>query len=500
LQITTSLNKSAVFKDASHNTLTNLTSAITFSRTDGTNDLAAVFGWNNGGLGLAGREGIVFATGGANLYTFTSERLRITPNGGISFGETGTAFGSSGQILQSNGDAPPSWVAASGIGAGSASQVQTSQRTTNASHFLTFVDSNNASATAETVYTTSSFVINPNTNSVGIGTTNPLAPLSVHSANRVFDAYGNINVFTTNASTTDMGGSIAFGGENAQGTTPYVFGKIQGGKESGGTWNGYLALGTTRTNSAVIEAIRIDSLGNVGIGTTSPSHRLSVSGSNTGSSPLVRFTATGSGTFQRGVQLFNTGMVAGDSIMYSVGTADSSRQMGQFYFHYVGANSTSNRLSLGLHSVDDVLNILGSSNVMIGTTTDNGGKLGVNGEIRASNEITAYYSSDIRLKENITPIGDPIAKLNKIRGVYFDWTDEHIQKRGGEDNYFVRKHDIGVIAQEVEAVLPELVADRDDGTKVVKYEKLVALLIEAVKDQQRQINQISQALQNLAVK
>jgi hypothetical protein len=125
---------------------------------------------------------------------------------------------------------------------------------------------------------------------------------------------------------------------------------------------------------------------------------------------------------------------------------------------------------------------------------------GTTGEIRATNEITAYYSSDINLKENIRLIADPLGKLAQIRGVHYDWTDEHIQKRGGEDGYFVRKHDIGVIAQEVEAVLPEIVATRDDGTKVVKYEKLVALLIEAVKDQQRQINQISQAVQNMAVK
>ena len=125
---------------------------------------------------------------------------------------------------------------------------------------------------------------------------------------------------------------------------------------------------------------------------------------------------------------------------------------------------------------------------------------GATGEIRATNEITAYYSSDIRLKENIRLIADPITIVNQIRGVYYDWKDEHIEKRGGEDGYFVRKHDIGVIAQEVEAVLPEIVATRDDGTKVVKYEKLVALLIEAVKEQQRQINQISQALENLAIK
>jgi hypothetical protein len=122
------------------------------------------------------------------------------------------------------------------------------------------------------------------------------------------------------------------------------------------------------------------------------------------------------------------------------------------------------------------------------------------GEIRATNEITAYYSSDIRLKENIRLISNPITIVEQIRGVYFDWTDEHIAKRGGEDGYFVRKHDVGVIAQEVEAVLPELVAERDDGTKVVKYEKLVALLIEAIKEQQKQINQISQALENMVNK
>ena len=112
------------------------------------------------------------------------------------------------------------------------------------------------------------------------------------------------------------------------------------------------------------------------------------------------------------------------------------------------------------------------------------------GEIRATNEITAYYSSDARLKENIQPIKNPIAMLETIRGVYFDWTAEHIEKRGGEDGYFVRKHDIGVIAQEVEKILPEIVATRADGFKAVKYEKIVPLLIEAIKAQQQEIEQL----------
>jgi hypothetical protein len=56
-----------------------------------------------------------------------------------------------------------------------------------------------------------------------------------------------------------------------------------------------------------------------------------------------------------------------------------------------------------------------------------------------------------------------------------------LDKRGGEDGYFVRKKDVGVIAQEVEKVLPEAVAQRPDGIKAVKYDRLTCLLIEAVK-------------------
>ena len=107
---------------------------------------------------------------------------------------------------------------------------------------------------------------------------------------------------------------------------------------------------------------------------------------------------------------------------------------------------------------------------------------GVSGEIRATNEITAYYSSDINLKENIVVIEAALQKIQQIRGVMFDWTDEHIAYKGGEDGYFVRKHDTGIIAQEVEAVLPEVVATRTDGLKAVKYEKLAGLIIQAINE------------------
>jgi len=103
-------------------------------------------------------------------------------------------------------------------------------------------------------------------------------------------------------------------------------------------------------------------------------------------------------------------------------------------------------------------------------------------EIRSSGDVIAYYSSDRRLKENIRNIENALELLKKINGVRYDWNEEEVQRRGGEDGYFVRKQDIGVIAQDIQQVLPEVVAERPDGILAVKYDKIVALLIEAIKD------------------
>lgn len=110
------------------------------------------------------------------------------------------------------------------------------------------------------------------------------------------------------------------------------------------------------------------------------------------------------------------------------------------------------------------------------------------GQIRAINNITSYYSSDESLKTNVRPIPDALDKVMSINGVEFDWTDEHIESEGGEDGFFIRKHDVGVIAQEIEKVLPEVVAERDDGIKAVKYDRIVALLIEAVKELKQEVD------------
>jgi len=170
------------------------------------------------------------------------------------------------------------------------------------------------------------------------------------------------------------------------------------------------------------------------------------------------------------------------------GANDTPGEM-TFYTTADGANSGTQKMAIkangnvGIGVTDPNAKLqVGDSckiNTSLGVGTD---ASGTTGEIRATNNVTAYYSSDIALKENISPIGNALDKLSQISGVEFDWTKDYIDDHGGEDGYFVRKHDVGVIAQEIKKVLPEVVAERQDGTLAVRYEKIIALLIEAVKE------------------
>ena len=121
---------------------------------------------------------------------------------------------------------------------------------------------------------------------------------------------------------------------------------------------------------------------------------------------------------------------------------------------------------------------------------------GTAGEIRATNDITAFFSSDERLKENICYIEEALDKVAQIQGVEFDWTDDYMQNRGGEDGLFVRKHDVGLIAQDVEKVLPEVVANREDGFKAIKYDRVVALLVNAVHELTNKVEELEVKLES----
>jgi len=160
--------------------------------------------------------------------------------------------------------------------------------------------------------------------------------------------------------------------------------------------------------------------------------------------------------------------------------------------NFVAESGATARTSLGVGTGDDVqFDSFGVGTAASGTT----------GEIRATNDVTAFYSSDIALKEDIVNIPNPLEAIinipnpleaiKKLNGVTFNWKKSYIDERGGEDGYFVRKKDVGVIAQEVEKVLPEAVAQRPDGIKAVKYDRLTCLLIEAVKHLQDKVDSLT---------
>ena len=116
---------------------------------------------------------------------------------------------------------------------------------------------------------------------------------------------------------------------------------------------------------------------------------------------------------------------------------------------------------------------------------------GTTGEIRATNEITAYYSSDIQLKENIRPIENAVFKVQQLSGIQFTWNEKshQVQQDKGED--------VGLIAQEVEKVLPEIVITRENGIKAVNYEGVIPLLVEAIKEQQSTIENLKDRINKL---
>ena len=160
-------------------------------------------------------------------------------------------------------------------------------------------------------------------------------------------------------------------------------------------------------------------------------------------------------------------------------------------FIFKSSNTSTGTAGASFSTIAERVRISAAGGFSVGTTADPGA-----GAIYATGDITAFYSSDIRLKKDIQPISEPIKKLMEISGVTYKWNEEYLKDKD-VDGYFVRETEVGVIAQDVEKVLPEVVATRENGYKAVRYEKLVALLIEAVKDQQKQIDELKARLEEV---
>jgi hypothetical protein len=211
--------------------------------------------------------------------------------------------------------------------------------------------------------------------------------------------------------------------------------------------------------------------------------------------------ATATTNFATGVktQLNSNTVVSGSSQIDVASTtgdiALGSRTSGNYVSTITagtGVSSTGATSGEGIaHTISIGQAVATSSNVQFNSLGIGMAASATAGRIDATNDIVAYSSSDIRFKENITPIENALDKISKISGNTYDWKEENKIEHGYEGN------DVGVIAQEIEAVLPQLVQTRENGYKAVKYDKLVALLIEGIKEQQTQIHSLTIEIENL---
>jgi len=205
----------------------------------------------------------------------------------------------------------------------------------------------------------------------------------------------------------------------------------------------------------------IDKGGNVGIGTTGPT--------------LGKLTID-MGAVNDYILALNSNVTgAGHWIRFTESSAE------KWVIGHIGSGVTGrvNNFAIVNGSGTSVLELQPGGNVGIGDTTPTY-KLDVAGTGRFTSNLTGlgfFYSSDESLKQNVQEIETPLAKIMKLDGISFNW------KENG-------KKSMGLIAQDVEKVFPEIVQTEDrTGLKSVEYAKLVAPLIEAVKEQQKMIDE-----------
>jgi hypothetical protein len=336
---------------------------------DDNKDRGIAFQWNNGAGARTGFFGYDDSTG---YFTFISSATIINevvaPDGGTTRGAidanlaggtsmsipyqsasnvtTFLAAGTAGFVLSTNGTgSAPTWINPTALSAGTATNsdnIRTVAQTANAVYYPTFVDSNNATAAYEAVYTTSSFVVNAQTGNVGLGAT-PTTKLHVFTG------------ANSDAQRWEGLGYSTFLGMDATGS--YIYG-------NSASRNFTIGANSSRTQ------LVLDTSENVGIGAATPAF--------SGGSGL-EIQRTGTATLRLDSNTFATefrGLTGGTEIFQlSAGYLD------------LGTNATS---SLRIHS---------TNNVTIGTTTDGGYKLQVNGSFAAT---TKSFVIDHPTKEGMT--------------------------------------------------------------------------------------------------
>ena len=222
------------------------------------------------------------------------------------------------------------------------------------------------------------------------------------------------------------------------------------------------------------------SIGQGGTGATSAAAALSALGGYAASNPSGFTSNTGTVTSVNGSG-GSTGLTLSGGPITTSGTLTLGGTLAVANGGTGSTTSSGAATNLGLGTGSNVqFNSLGVGTAGSGTA----------GEIRATNNVTAYYSSDATLKENVQPIENALGIVSAVGGKTFDWTDAYIAEHGGEDGYFIQKSDFGVIAQHLQAVFPLAVRTRPDGTLAVDYEKLVAVAFAAIDQLKAEVDEL----------
>jgi hypothetical protein len=323
---------------------------------------------------------------------------------------------------------------------------------------------------------------------LGIGSASPNVKLRVQSSGSSFTSPDNNNVaavsiYNSNNSSTNAHAVLSLRTQ-ISGGNPFISFDVENetgwslGMENS-TNQFRLAQGWNSLTSTPV--ISVPTSGNVLIGTTTDGgYKLRVNGEILADDDIRIFNTYAlilNGTdanWRIGRNtITDTGWLTGNTMQMVV----FGGQTGQG-FQVVNSNGTA------LFEIDGVAGASRFSNALgVGVNPS-----GTSGRIDASNDIVAYSTSDSRLKENITPIANALDKVKSLTGVEFDWKEETKDIHGYEG------HDVGVIAQEVQAVLPEAIRTNDTGYLSVRYEKMIALLIEANKELAARVEELEKKL------
>lgn len=433
---------------------TSLSGLTPSTSTTGAVTLAGTLGTTNGGTNLTS-----FTSGGV---VYASSTSALATGSALTF--DGSNLSTTGQVLLENNKY---------IGFKNTTGTYAASIFNDTSNFLNFYNSGN---TGTIFYVNAAEQMRLTSTGLGIGTSSPstkldIAGLGANTPAAIFRGgvgvgnSGGLGLYT-NATDANARNWYLASNSVSNGDFNIRVGASQGADPTGGT-----------------SVATFSSAGNVGIGITSPSAKLSVGG------------ALGQSTFGEAARFISTSVDSGSKItFYGKQGSDASEKLSGA----IGFNQTNNADSNGQPAfiiqtgnngtITEKVRVTYLGGLSVGTTADPGA-----GAIYATGNITAYYS-DARLKTVSGKIENALDKVGKLSGVYY--TNNDTAKSFGYDS---DEEQVGVIAQEVEAVLPQIVKaapfdlDQDGNSKsgenykTVQYERLVPLLIEAINELQAKV-------------